>query len=78
MVSESLTVKSYAKSRHRSYDQSRRTRHSIEDVDDLDFDPEKDHRDGSLPGGKGLQSTSKVSVESAQSRSLREKVREAD
>ena len=71
-------MKSYAKCKHRSYDRSRRTRYSIKNVDDLDFDPEKDHRDGSLLGGKGLQSTSKVSVESTQSRSLREKIREAN
>ena len=78
MVSESLTLKKYAKCKHRSYDQPRRTRYSIEDADDLDFDSEKNHRDGSLLGGNGLQSTSKVSVESTQSRSLREKVREAN
>ena len=66
----SVTSKSSAKCSNRIYDRSRWPRHPIENADDMDFDEEKDYRNGSLPGGKRLQSTPKVSAESTQSRGL--------
>ena len=60
----SFTSKSSVKCEYRIYDRSRWTRHPIENADDMDFDEEENYRDGSLSGGKRLQSTPKVSVES--------------
>lgn len=44
----SLTLQSSTKSEYRSYDRSRRTRHFIENADDMDFDQEENDRDGPL------------------------------